>query len=71
MILYGQGHYIYCGRDKRENIWFKWDDENGYIMRNGKWVDLIEEIIKSKLYPVSLIYQKSELAETYIPPLLL
>ena len=59
MILYGSSHYI--SMIKKENTWFKVDDEA--IMYIGTWQDVIIRIIRSRFYPVGLIYARANAFE--------
>lgn len=52
MILYGSGHYISI--IKKQKMWFRVDDES--ILQIGKWKDIISYILKSRFYPVGLVY---------------
>ena len=55
IILYGSSHYVAI--IKKNNYWFKVDDESVNFL--GTWIDVIITILKSRFYPVGLFYIKS------------
>lgn len=68
-ILYGRGHYICAIRLGPLKQWYKIDDERGRIINKGTWLDLVQDCLSNRYYPVGLFYEESnKREETEIAP---
>mmetsp|Transcript_30753 Transcript_30753/g.53835 ORF Transcript_30753/g.53835 Transcript_30753/m.53835 type:complete len:892 (-) Transcript_30753:20-2695(-) len=70
MILFSSAHYISMFKTGSDQAWYRFDDEHvRKLPRNADKVELLNEILRSRQYPVVVFYEQQDSPQSQGPPL--